>query len=362
MMSQQTSRSSGRFTRPFLAAGFGFLLAAGASGGAALAAPPNESKPATPAKTALVKDIPTPAKPAKAYNFELITKSNATPYWLAVKEGADAAAAKYGVHVTFEAPASGLDLPAQIAMVNNSVTAGVDGIILAAQNPKALIAPVKGALAHHVPVVTVDSGLDPNIADGFLATSNIGAAAALARYTATHLMDKKGEYAIVDFNHTSSTGIARPEGFEKGMKSFTDIKRMGPVLYSENSISKGISLASNLLTEYPDLKVIFGANDRAALGPATAIKNAHSKVMVVGFDADLGEIPYVHEGVIQASILQSPYDMGYYAVEELLDVIQGKSIPKRVDTPYFLLTPHNIDTTVATAAIRQYAPKYQPAS
>lgn len=340
--------------RAVLAASFGAALAAGMNGRAFAAA--------TEAKAAQVKDIPEPGKPAKAYRFELITKSNASPYWLAVKQGADAAAKKYGVHVAFEAPASGLDLPAQIGMVNNAVTAGVDGIILAAQNPKALLGPVKSALAHHVPVVTVDSGLDPNISHCFLATSNVGAAASLARYAATHLMDSAGEYAIVDFNHTSSTGIERPEGFEQGMEGFPKIKRMGPVLYSENSISKGISLASNLLTEYPDLKVIFGANDRAALGPATAVKNAKSKVVVVGFDADLGEIPFVHEGIIQASILQSPYDMGYYGVVGLLDVIQGKSVPKLVDTPFFMLTPKNIGSEEATAAIRQYAPDYKPAT
>ncbi len=339
--------------KALLGAGLAAALLAGFAPGFAVAAS---------ASGATVKDIPAPAKPAQAYNFELITKSNASPYWLAVKEGADAAAAKYGVHVAFEAPASGLDLPAQIAMVNNAVTAGTQGIILAAQNPKALLAPVQNALKNHVPVVTVDSGLDPNISDGFLATSNVGAAAALARYTATHLMNKSGEYAIVDFNHTSSTGIARPQGFEQGMKEFPAIKRMGPVLYTENSITKGISLGSNLLTEYPNLKVIFGGNDRSALGPAEAVARAHAKTRVVGFDADLGEITYIRSGVIQASILQSPYDMGYYAVVELLDLIQGKAVPKRVNTPYFLLTPANLNTPAATAAIRQYAPKYTPGS
>jgi len=298
--------------------------------------------------------------PTQHYVFELITKSNASPYWLAVKEGADAAAAKYGVTVQFEAPSSGLDLATQISMVNNAVTAGVNGIILAAQNPKALLNPVQNALNAHIPVVTVDSGLSPNIADSFLATSNVGAAEALAKYTATHLMHGSGEYAIIDFNHTASTGIARPEGFELGMKAFPNIKRDGPVLYSENNISTAISLTNNLLTEYPHLTIIFGANDRSALGPAEAIARAHSKVRVVGFDADLGEIQYVKDGIIEASILQSPYDMGYYAVVELLDILQGKKVPKRVNTPYFLLTPQNVNTPAAIRAIQQYAPNYKP--
>jgi ribose transport system substrate-binding protein len=317
---------------------------------------------ATMAQAANVKDIPVPAKPAKHYTIELITKSNASPYWLAVRSGADAAAKKFGVTVNFEAPASGLDLAGQIGMVNNAVTAGVDGIILAAQNPQALIKPVKSALAKHIPVVTVDSGLSPNIADCFLATSNVGAAKALAVYTAEHLMNKKGEYAIVDFNHTASTGIARPKGFMLGMKQYSGIKRMGPIQYSQNDVSTGLTIATNMLTQYPKLDVIFGANDRAALGPAEAVQRAHSKVKVVGFDADLGEIAYIKSNVIQASILQSPYDMGYYAVLAVLDKLDGKSLPKRVNTPYFLLTPKNLASSQATAAIQQYAPNYKPGS
>lgn len=327
-----------------------------ALGAFALAIPMAKAAP-----NATVASLPTPAKPAKHYKFTLITKSNASPYWLAVRDGADAAAKKFGVSVSFEAPASGVDLAAQIGMVNNAVTGGTDGLILAAQNPQALIGPTKSALAHHIPVVTVDSGLSPNIADCFLATSNVGAAAALAKYAAVHLMNRKGQYAIIDFNHTSSTGIARPKGFMQGMKSFSAIKRMGPIQYSNNDVSAGLRIATTMLTQYPKLNVIFGANDRAALGPAEAVQRAHSKVKVVGFDADLGEIAYVKSGIIQASILQSPYDMGYYAVVALLDKLAGKTLPKRINTPYFMLTPANLHSAKATAAIRQYAPDYKPA-
>lgn len=310
-------------------------------------------------KSVLISAIPSAAMPSKHYTFELITKSNASPYWLAVKEGADAAAKKYGVTVRFEAPASGTDLSAQIGMVNNAVTAGVDGIILAAQNPKALLAPVKSAMAANIPVVTVDSGLSPNISDSFLATDNIAAAAAVAKYAANHLMGDSGQFGIIDFNHTASTGIERPQGFEQGMKSFSNIKMDGTVQYSQNSISTGKSLANTMLVQYPNLKVIFGANDRSALGPAEAIASSNSNVKIVGFDADLGEIKYIKDGIIQASILQSPYNMGYYGVVELLDIHQGKKVPKLVNTGYFLLTPQNLATSQATKAIKQYAPSYQ---
>ncbi len=52
--------------------------------------------------------------------------------------------------------------------------------------------------------------------------------------------------------------------------------------------------------------------------------------------------------------------MGYYGVVELLDIHQGTTVPKLVNTGFFLLTPKNLGTNQATKAIQQYAPTYKP--
>lgn len=296
---------------------------------------------------------------AKHYTFELITKSNASPYWLAVKDGADAAAAKLGnVTVTFQAPASGTDLATQINMVNEAVVAHSQGIILAAQSPSGLLAPVQHAEAAGVPVITVDSGVSPNVAKSFLATSNVQSAAALAKYTAK-LAGGKGQYGIIDFNTISSTGIARPKGFRQGMASLSGFKYIGQQI-SNNSVSTARAEASAMLQSHPGLTLLFGANDRSALGVAEAVKASPSrKVVVAGFDADLGEVNYIKSGVISASVLQSPYQMGYQAVMEMVKLKQGKTVPKRVDTPYMIVTKHNISSPAAVKAIQQYIPTYK---
>lgn len=295
---------------------------------------------------------------SKHYTFELITKSNASPYWLAVKAGADAAAAKEGVTVNFEAPASGTDLATQIGMVNNAVTTHVDGIILAAQTPTGLLSPVQHAISSGIPVVTVDSGVSPNVSNSFLATSNVQAAAALARYTGK-LAGGKGQYAIIDFNEISSTGIARPKGFRQGMASFPSFTFVGQKI-SNNSIATGRAEAAGLLASHPGITLIFGANDRAAIGAAEAVQAAHlvGKVIVAGFDADLGEVNLIKQGVISASVLQYPYQMGYQAVLELMKIKAGASVPKRVDTPYTIATKQNISSPAVIKAIKQYIPTY----
>lgn len=290
----------------------------------------------------------------KHYTFELITKSNATPYWLAVKTGADEAAKKLGVTVKFEAPAKGTDLQQQITMVNNAVTSHVDGIILAAQQPDALSGPVQTAQKQGVPVITVDSGVKAGVAKSFLATSNIRSAAKLAKMTAK-LAGNKGQYGIIDFNQVASTGRLRPKGFKQGMSSISGFSSVGMQI-SDNIVSKGKSEAANMLQSHPGMNLLFGANDRAALGAAEAVQAAHKskQVVVAGFDADAGELPLIKKGVIDASVLQSPRTMGQKAVQEMVDLKHGKTIPKQVDTPYFIITPKNVDSAKAKSYLKQY--------
>jgi ribose transport system substrate-binding protein len=288
------------------------------------------------------------------YHFELITKSNASPYWLAVKAGADAAAAKLGDTVSFEAPASGTDLSTQISMFNNAVTTHVDGIILAAQQPQPLSGPVAAAVKAGVPVVTVDSGVTPTTSDSFIATSNTKAAASVCEYGAK-LAGGKGSYGIIDFNEISSTGRARPAGCQQGMAKYPGFKYVGMQI-SNNSIATGKAETEAMLTSHPSINLMFGANDRAALGVAEGVQalGKTKQVTVIGFDADLGEVPLIANGTIKGSLLQSPYTMGYQALQELVSIKAGKSVPKRVDTGTYIVTPQNVSSTTAKQYLAQY--------
>jgi ribose transport system substrate-binding protein len=311
---------------------------------------PNQSSPAKSGSAGATGK----AASSKHYHFELITKSNASPYWLAVKAGADAAAKKLGDTVTFEAPASGTDLSTQLSMFNNAVTTHVDGIILAAQDPQPLSGPVANAIKAGIPVVTVDSGVSPQTSDSFLATSNIGAAAQVCAYGAK-LAGGKGEYGIIDFNQTASTGIERPTGCKQGMAKYPGFKFAGMQL-GNNIIATGKAETEAMLQSHPGINLMFGANDRSALGVAEGVEAMHKtkQVTVVGFDADLGEVPLIKNGVIKGSLLQSPYTMGYQAVQELVAIKAGKPVPKLVNTKTFIVTPQNVSTATAKQYLAQY--------
>lgn len=299
------------------------------------------------------------ATPPKTIEF--IPSSNATPYFLREYAGVKKEAAKYGYRTLFQAPSVSVDVGKQIGMTYTAITRGVNGIILVPYSPTALLSPVEKAMAAHIPVVATDSTLTPMKAVTFTAVPNKKAAGAVATYAAT-MVHGTGEYAIIDYNLSTTSGRARRDGFKAAMAKFPDMKFAG--LQISNSIPQtALREATTMLERDPKINVIFGANDRSALGVAEAVQRMHlqNKVVVVGFDADLGEINYIKSGVIKASVLQSPVLMGETAVKVLhaLFTGSGQTPPKYIPLPYNMVTYKNFNDPKSVDAIRQYIAGYK---
>ena len=134
-----------------------------------------------------------------------------------------------------------MDVGKQIGMAYEAVTRHVDGIILVPYSPTALLPPVKKAMVAHIPVVATDSTLTPMAAVTFTAVPNEKAASAVAGYAA-NLVGGKGEYGIIDYNLSTTSGRARRDGFKSGMAQFPGMSFAG--LKISNSIPQTSSTAT----------------------------------------------------------------------------------------------------------------------
>lgn len=305
-------------------------------------------------------------KKAGGLTIQVIPMSTASSYWLAMKQGAEDAAKKYGpdyggIRVLYDGPKENGDAATQINILNNAVTAKVDGVVLASTNPEALLQPVVDAIAAGVRVVTADSGVEPNRADSFLATNNFAACKMLGEYMG-NLMGGQGKYAVVGDSNAFTSGRDRPAGFDAGMAKYPGIASVGTQL-ANSDINKAESITINYLIANPDLKLVFASNDRGCVGATNAFLQEGIKgdIMLCAVDVSLDTLKNMKRGVIQATILQRPYDMGYNGVRSILTILDGGTVEKEVDTGVFLLTPENMDSPEGMAAIRQYIADYDPA-
>ena len=274
----------------------------------------------------------------------VIPKALTHQFWLTVKAGAESAGKESGVDVIWMGPDKETQIDKQIDIIDQMLTRGVNAIVLAACDEKALNVPIERALNGGIPVITMDSGVTSDLPLTFVATDNIAGAKAAARKLA-ELIGGEGEVGLIPFVYGAATSQMREEGFKEGLKEFPNIV-LADTQYCDSNEAKAMNVTQDMLTAHPNIKGIFAANESACIGAAQALKTLGKagQVMLVGFDAADEEIAALRDGAVQALIVQNPFRMGYLSVQAAVDAINGKTIEKRIDTGVHVVTLENLDT------------------
>jgi len=265
-------------------------------------------------------------------------------FWLSVKAGAVQAGKDFNVDIIWKGPSLETDIAGQIGIVEDYINKKVDAIVLAACDATGLVRTVEKAHQAGIPVVTIDSGVDSDIPASFIATDNVAAAKKAADVLA-ELLNGQGKVACIPFVPGAATSIMREEGFKEGLKNHPGLELVA-VQYSQSDVATGMAVTENILTAHPDLSGIFAANEAGAIGCAQALvsRGVAGKVKLVAFDAASNEVKALKDGIIQALIVQNPYKMGYLGVKTAVDVLQGKSVEKRIDTGVMVVTKDNLNS------------------
>lgn len=93
-------------------------------------------------------------------------------FWQAVKAGADAAAAEYGVEIYFDGPASETEIDAQVNMVKNEMAKNPKAMALAALSTEAVTEILEECAAKDIPVIGFDSGVPDDKTGAVKATAS----------------------------------------------------------------------------------------------------------------------------------------------------------------------------------------------
>jgi len=284
------------------------------------------------------------APPAQQRNeIAVIPKGLAHQFWLTVKAGAEAQGKELGYTVVWQGPAKETEIAKQINIVQDMISRRVKAIVLAACDENALVPTIQAALDANIPVITIDSGVKSDLPLSFVATDNIAGAKAAADALAK-LTDGKGKVGLIPFVAGAATSELREDGFEEGLKAYPDMV-LASKQYCNSDVAKAMSITQDMLTAIPDLVGIFAANEAAAIGAAQGLRAAGKvgQVKLVAFDAAEEEIAALKEGVIQALVVQSPFNMGKLGVQAAHDALQGNEVEKRIDTGVTVVTMENFN-------------------
>ncbi|MCS6777629.1 MAG: ABC transporter substrate-binding protein [Chloroherpetonaceae bacterium] len=277
----------------------------------------------------------------------VIPKGTAQSFWQTVKAGAEQAGREENADITFIGPTEETATVEQKNIVDAQITRRVDAIVLAACDARALVPTVRKAQQAGIPVVTIDSGIDPDISYRFVATDNRKGGAAAAE-ALNKLLPDGGKVGLVPFVKGASSSDDREAGFKEALRQYPKLQLVS-TLYSNSDVNKAQEVVNAMLAAHPDLAGIFAANQAGGVGAAQALKlkGLQGKVKLVAYDAGEEEIAALKAGIIQALIVQRPFEMGYQGVKSAIEAIRsgkvGSDTPVRVDTGVTTVTMENFN-------------------
>ena len=270
----------------------------------------------------------------------LILKEFTNPYWISMEKSAKAEAAKLGIQLQVTAGNSDDDTTSQINQIDNAISAGDKGIIIAL-NGDAVNTALNQARQQGLLVVAVDTPpIPPSVANVTYATDNTQAGLSDGKWLAAKLKGKSADIAMLDdlANQVITVDVDRDHGFLTGMgipvgnpnvngqepKSghYSADKgggyKIACQLPTNGSQTGGQSAMETCLSKDSNINVVYAINEPAAEGAAHALKAAGKKgVTIVTIDGGCANLPFVADGEIGATAGQFPGKMAIDGVDAI---------------------------------------------
>jgi fructose transport system substrate-binding protein len=271
-----------------------------------------------------------------AVSVGLITKTETNPFFVTMKKGAQAEAAKDGVKLLTAAGAFDGDNAGQVTAVQNMIAAGVKGILITPSDPKAIAPTLDKARQQGIVVIALDTPPDPqSSADALFATDNQAAGKLIGQYAKAAMAGKPAKIATLDLAPGVTVGVLRHNGFLAGF----GVSEGDPSIVCEADTggdqSKGQTAMENCLQKAPDINLVYTINEPAAMGAYQALKAAgkDKAVTVVTVDGSCTGVGALAQGQFVADSQQYPLKMASLGVQAVVDFAKtGKKPSGYTDT------------------------------
>lgn len=360
---------------------------------------PTEAPTEAPATEAPATEAPAPEPEPEPDEgpiyIPLISKGFQHKFWQTVQSGADAAAADYGVEITFDGPASESDISDQVDMLNAVLAKNPAALCLAALDTESVTEQLKSCVDKGIPVIGFDSGV-PNAPAGSIvstASTDNEAAGALAAETMMGIKEIADAVAaatasapvvisVISQDATSASITGRTTGFVDKMFELCDAAQPGLVAVTghdkwskasgsgDTAIEILVSIAAS--TSVTDCQTaaqaviqrnpvgVFCTNSGSVDGMLASTADGsdldrengrYKDMVVVGFDSGATLLNAVRNQWFHGAVTQDPYMIGYYAVELAVKSLNGEKVDEIVDTGCQYYTSENMDDPMIAALL-----------
>ena len=221
----------------------------------------------------------------------LVMKTLTNPFFLEMEKGARQAEKEFGVHLIVKTAAQETSIEQQIEIVESLIKEKVDAIIIAPGDSVGLVPVLKRAQDAGIIIINIDNRLDPQTSKEkglrnvpFISVNNEQGAYLSAHYISSQV-DVPTRAVILEGMRTARNGVDRKNGALRAFQENPNITVVA-VETAHWKIDEGYDVTRSLFSRYPDIGLIFCANDMMALGAVQFLEETgRSDVLVAAYDA-----------------------------------------------------------------------------
>ncbi len=277
--------------------------------------------------------------------YYLVASNMSTNYWQTAVAGFKKAAAQYQVTPKVEGPDS-YDPQGELAELQKAVAAKPAGILISVADAAVLTPGIDAAVNAGIPVITVDSDASGSKRLYFIGTNNLEAGRLGGRRVADKLNNKGN---VVFFTIAGQPNQEeRLKGFKDAFSGQPNIKIVD-VIDIKGEPQVAFDRTQQLLAQTGTQKIDAFVCLDSASGKmvADAIKRTKdTSRILVAWDVNPDTLQGIKDGVIEATVVQKPFTMGYVGLKALDEIYHypPAQLTKDFSTDAFAPYPAFIDT------------------
>jgi ribose transport system substrate-binding protein len=295
--------------------------------------------------------------------YYLVATNVSLPYWETAIAGFKAAATQYGVTVKVAGPDT-YDPQGELAEFQKAVAAKPAGILVSVSDAAVMQPGIDAAINAGIPVITMDSDAANSRRLYFIGTNNLEA----GRLGGRRIIGKLGGKGnVVIFT------LAGQPNTEERLKGFKDAFAMQPGI----NIVEVIDIKGNASVAFDRAQVLLAQTGAKKIDAFVCLDSASGKLVadaikrtgdtsreLVAWDVNPDTLQGIKDGIIDATVVQKPYTMGYIGLKALDEIFHNPPAqlnkdysvdafapyPVFVDTGTSLVDKNNVDVYLSAAA------------
>lgn len=291
----------------------------------------------------LLRDKKVEREPIKP-KIVLISHIKTNPYWGYIREGAERAAKERGAIIEFLGPTTA-STEEGLKLFEMATSAKVSGIITYVQEEGKYKKKINSAMQKGIPVVTIDSDEEDSNRIAYVGTDNV-LAGQVAGEEMIKQIGKDGNVAIVIGGKDVKNQKERVDGFTNYLISNSNLKVVDQDS-SDAMLLEAEIITRKILNRNDKVNALFCTSALDGIGAAKAIQelNDKGKIKIVCFDNLEETLNNIKNGLVAATVVQKSDEMGYKAVNVIMDKIENKPNDKsKLLMDVNIINKNNIDT------------------